>query len=91
MTNIQPSLEEVIAAMKAECYTPEDAAKLSVVYEGNKVEFEGEIWYEITTADGSGSYTAWCTILDGFTMYDGDKIDQSDRISEIDDLIAARR
>jgi len=91
MNNSKPTLLEVIEAIKTECYTPYDAENLTISYEGNKVEFEGEIWYEITVADGTGSYTAWNSILDGgYAVYDGDRIDPADRIPAIDAILAKR-
>ncbi|WZB38526.1 hypothetical protein SEA_MORTYSMITH_57 [Microbacterium phage MortySmith] len=90
MATQTPSLLEVIEALKA-IYSPEDRENLSISYSGTKVEYEGEIWYEITTADGSGSYTAFCSILDSeFVNYDGDHLDGDDRIPEIEEIIAKR-
>lgn len=83
-----PTYQEVIEALKVQLYSPEDAANLSISEEGRKVEFEGEIWYEMTVAD-STSYTSWGTILDGeFTNYDGHMLSPEDRIPELDALIA---
>lgn len=90
MTNQTPSLLEVIEALKA-IYSPEDAERLSIAYSGIKVAYEGEMWYEITTADGTGSYTAFCSVLEGeFVTYDGDRIALEDQIPEIEAIYKAR-
>lgn len=89
MTTTTPSLLEVIDAIKA-LYSPEDAENLSIAYAGIKVEFEGEVWYEITTAD-SMSYTAFTTILEGeLVTYDGDRISLDAQIPEIEAIYKAR-
>ena len=49
-------------------------------------EYEGEIWYEITVADGTFQATDWYAILDdeGVALYEPNRLDPSDRIPEID-------
>lgn len=90
MATETPSLEEVIAAMK-KLYSPEDAERLTISYQGVKVEYEGEVWYQISTADSSGWYTAFGSILDGeYVNYDGDHLDFNDKIPEIEAILAKR-
>lgn len=85
----KPNLQDVIEAIKVQIYEPKDRANLVFTYEGRKVEFEDEIWYEITGFDGA-SHTGWWTILDGnVVMYDGDRIALEDRVPEIDAFISA--
>lgn len=83
MTN--NDLLSVIEGIKE--FWPEDERdNLSIAYSGSKVEYEGEIWYEITVADGTFQDTNWYAILDdaGVTMYEPERLAADDRIPEID-------
>ncbi len=87
MTN--NDLLSVIAGIKSN-WTFEERDRVSVAYSGSKVEYEGEVWYELTVVDGSSQSTAWYAILDdaGVTVYEPDRLDPSDRIPEIDAKLA---
>lgn len=83
MTN--NDLLSVIEGIKANW--PEDERdSVSIAYSGSKVEYEGEVWYEITVADGSSQDTNWYAILDdaGVAMYEPERLAADDRIPEID-------
>ena len=83
MTN--NDLLSVIEGIKANW--PEDERdSVSIAYSGSKVEYEGEVWYEITVADGSWQETNWYAILDndGVAMYEPERLASDDRIPEID-------
>lgn len=63
---------------------------VAVAYEGKKVVFEGETWYELIIQDGS-IFAAWYALIDGDAIfYDRDKLAMEDRIPEIDEAIARR-
>lgn len=82
-------LLSVIEGIKANW--PEDERdSVTIAYSGSKVEYEGEIWYEITVADGTFQATDWYAILDneGVALYEPDRLDPSDRIPEIDAKLA---
>lgn len=87
MTN--NDLLAVIAGIKSN-WTFEERDRVSVAYSGSKVEYEGEVWYEITVSDGTFQDTDWYAILDneGVALYEPDRLDPSDRIPEIDAKLA---
>ncbi len=90
MTN--NDLLSVIEGIKANW--PEDERdSVSIAYSGSKVEYEGEVWYEITVADGTFQDTNWYALLPGnapdeVAMYEPERLDPSDRIPEIDAKLA---
>lgn len=78
------NLQELINEVKTQI----DAA---VAYEGNRVEFEGEIWYELAIWDDGKLSFAWYADLEGEAVYyDQSHIPSEDRIPEIDRVIASR-
>ncbi|QLF84541.1 hypothetical protein SEA_RIE18_59 [Microbacterium phage Rie18] len=63
---------------------------VAVAYEGKKVEFQDETWYQLIISDHGGVYPAWYALIDGdAVLYERDKIAIEDRIDEIDEAIFA--
>lgn len=79
------NLQELINAIKV------DREMAAVAYEGSKVEFDGEVWYELAIwEDGKLSFE-WYADLDGEAVYyDQSHIGYEDRIPAIDEAIAKR-
>lgn len=75
--NLQELIAKIVADAKGEV--------VGIAYEGNKVEYDGEVWYQLLIADHGGYFTAWYAAIDGEAVYyDRDRIDPEDRIPEID-------
>ncbi|UYL85353.1 hypothetical protein SEA_HAGER_60 [Microbacterium phage Hager] len=63
----------------------------AVAYEGNKVEYEGEVWYELAIWDNGKLSFGWYADLEGDAVYyDQSHIGNEDRIPAIDEAIAKR-
>lgn len=70
-------IEKIVSDAKGEI--------VAVAYEGNKVEYQGETWYELIIRDHGGVYASWYMEQDGEAVYyDRDRLDNEDRIPEID-------
>ncbi|UDG78678.1 hypothetical protein SEA_NEPTUNE_59 [Microbacterium phage Neptune] len=78
------NLQELINAAKGD-------REAAIAYEGNRVEFENEVWYEMAIwEDGKLSFEWWAELEGDAVYYDQSHIPAEDRIAEIDEAIAKR-